>query len=402
MNDFEAVVVGAGPAGCAAAYDLAAAGLSVLLIDCKPFPRVKPCGGALTMKSLQRLRYSIAPVLKSVIRGFALCLPGERGHLMKSRHPVAVTTVREALDAFCLEQTRRRGADFQVVPRLARIGEYGHGVEVETDDGRVIRAGFLIGADGANSQVRQLIGHPPIAYAWALEGRSPQTGEVSSGVMRFDFGSVADGFAWSFPKGDHVNVGLYSRRSRPHFGKDELAAYAGSLGLADPCGVVGFRLGVGGEAYLPDRQRTFLAGDAAGMAEPLLGEGIHNAIVSGQAAAQAVIAQARGRADARLSYLRSLREVRRDLALCATLADRFYADERLGYRLLSAGPARTALMQGCAAGKTLHEILSTAALSPFYAIPPCSAVMEFEARETLSRPGSNGSAQPSPWISPGP
>jgi geranylgeranyl reductase family protein len=389
MNDFEVVVIGAGPAGCAAAYDLAEAGLSVLLTDCKPFPRVKPCGGALTIKSLRRLRYSISPVIQAVARAFDMRLGGEARHLLASRHPVAVTTVRETLDAFCLEKTRGRGADFRVVPKLAQIVEHDHGVSVKTADGRTIRAGFLVGADGANSDVRLLTGHGPILYAWALEGRSPLSLHTPLDAMRFDFGSVGDGFAWSFPKGDHVNVGLYSRRARPHFGKAELADYAQSLlGLGAPYDIVGFRLGVGGEAYVPDRRRIFLAGDAAGMAEPLLGEGIYNAIVSGQAAAQAIIAQARRGGDARLLYRQSLREVRRDLALCATLADRFYADQRLGYRLLCARPTRTALMRGCAAGKTLHEIVSTAALAPFYAIPACGAVEAFESRAAPNRPGS--------------
>jgi geranylgeranyl reductase family protein len=385
MNDFEAVVVGAGPAGCAAAYDLADAGLSVLLVDCKPFPRVKPCAGALTMKSLRSLRYSIAPVVERVARGFEVGLNGEGARMMTSRHPVAVTTVREELDAFCLEQTRGRGSDFRVISGIARILEHEHGVGLETDDGQTIRAGFLVGADGANSRVRRLTGDGPVAYAWALEGQSPDVGNVRSGVMRFDFGSLADGFGWSFPKGDHVNVGLYTRRPQPHFGKDALGAYARSvLGLSAPRRIVGFRLGVGGEAYVPERRRVLLAGDAAGMAEPLLGEGIHNAIVSGQAAAGAIIAQARRGGDARFIYGQSLREVRRDLQVCATLADRFYGAERFGYRLMCAGPTRLALMQGCAAGKTLHEIVSTAALSPFYQIPACRTVTEFEARRPAS------------------
>ncbi len=61
MSKYDAIVVGAGPAGCAAAYDLAAAGRSVLLLDRCHFPRLKPCAGALTVKTLKALRYSVAP-----------------------------------------------------------------------------------------------------------------------------------------------------------------------------------------------------------------------------------------------------------------------------------------------------------------------------------------------------
>ena len=379
MNDFDAVVVGAGPAGCAAAYDLADAGLAVLLMDRKTFPRVKPCGGALTMKSLLRLRYSIAPVVRSVARGFEMGLAGEGRRLMSGRHPVAVTTVREHLDAFCLDQTRRRGADFQVTTGIARIVERDQGVSVETADGRTLRAGFLIGADGAGSNVRRLIDERPAEHAWALEGQAETVAGNRLGVMRFDFGRIADGFAWSFPKGDHVNVGLYSRRPRARLSKSQLVDYVTSvLGLPAPTRIVGFPLGVGGEADVPERRRVFLVGDAAGFTERLLGEGIHNAIASGQAAAAAIIAERRRGVDAALHYRRALGAIRRDLQLCATLADRFYGAERLGYRLLCAAPSRVALMQGCAAGKTLHEIVRTAALSPLYAIPVCRTVAEFE------------------------
>jgi geranylgeranyl reductase family protein len=378
MNDYEAVVVGAGPAGCAAAYDLAEAGLSVLLVDNKPFPRVKPCAGALTMKSLLRLRYPIHPVVRSVARGFEVRLGGRDGRLMEARQPLAVTTVREELDAYCLERTRARGADFRVIKGLERILEHEDSVGVVTDDGQTIRGGFLVGADGANSSVRRLIGAGAADYVWALEGQCAVAAQGPQ-VMRFDFGVIADGFGWRFPKADHVNVGLYSRRARPHFGKDELAAYAQSvLGLPAPRRVVGYRLGVGGEGGTPDRPRIFLAGDAAGMTERLLGEGIHNAIVSGQAAARAIIAQSRRGADARAQYHRSLRDLRRDLQLSAALADRFYADQRLGYRLLCAAPTRAALVRGCAAGKTLEEIVRSAPLAPFYPIPASQTVVGFE------------------------
>ena len=64
---WDAMVVGAGPAGCAAAYDLAAAGQSVLLLDKRDFPRAKACAGGLTIKAVQALRYSIDPVVRKVI-----------------------------------------------------------------------------------------------------------------------------------------------------------------------------------------------------------------------------------------------------------------------------------------------------------------------------------------------
>jgi flavin-dependent dehydrogenase len=199
--------------------------------------------------------------------------------------------------------------------------------------------------------------------------------------MRFDFGHAPDGFGWIFPKGDHLDIGLYSARPEPGFTKSDLAAYARSaLGTGRVERIVGHRLGVGGEIGVPGRRRVLLAGDAAGMAERLLGEGIHNAITSGQAAAQAIIAGARRGADAQVAYRRGLRGIEADLRACAGLAKGFYGSERLGLALLRAFPAGQAVMRGCAAGKTLHEIVRTAAAFPLYPIRPNASVSEFERR----------------------
>ena len=71
MSVYDAIIVGAGPSGCAAAYDLAAAGSSVLLLDKRSFPRVKPCAGALTIKTVRALRYRVDPVVRSVAKAIS-------------------------------------------------------------------------------------------------------------------------------------------------------------------------------------------------------------------------------------------------------------------------------------------------------------------------------------------
>src|SRR4051794_2789227 len=81
----DVIIVGAGPAGCAAAYDLAAAGLSVQLLDKKQFPRVKACAGALTMKTIRALRYSVLPVIRHICHDFQVGLRLERSNLFPSR-----------------------------------------------------------------------------------------------------------------------------------------------------------------------------------------------------------------------------------------------------------------------------------------------------------------------------
>ena len=95
---WDAMVVGAGPAGCAAAYDLASAGQSVLLVDKKDFPRHKACAGGLTIKAVQALRYSIEPVVRQVVNRVRLASSTDPDVLLKSREPICVMTVRAELD----------------------------------------------------------------------------------------------------------------------------------------------------------------------------------------------------------------------------------------------------------------------------------------------------------------
>ena len=384
MDRFDVIVVGAGPAGAAAAYDLAAAGLSVVVLDRKDFPRVKPCAGAVTVKALKRLRYSIAPVIRWVARDLEVSLGGTRERRFASRHPVAAMTVREELDAFCLQKTCARGAEFRVVHDISSLTEDATGVTVLTAAGKALRAAFVIGADGANSRIRRLLGVAGPERAWALEGRAKATAGGAA-EMRFDFACAHGGYGWIFPKGDHVNVGLYTSQPQITFSKNDLLAYARrALGAAQVDEIVGHPLGVGGEAYVPHRRRVILAGDAAGTAERLFGEGIHNAIKSGQLAAEAIVGELRGGGEARKTYASALGPLKADLRTCARMSRRFYRHQKLGFAGLCSLPVRTSLMRGFAAGRTAREILRTAPLAPFYAVDPVESVIQYE-REANGR-----------------
>jgi geranylgeranyl reductase family protein len=387
MDRFDVIVVGAGPAGSAAAYDLADAGLSVALLDRKNFPRVKPCAGAVTVKALKRLRYSIAPVIRWVARDLEVSLGGERERRFASRHPIAAMTVREELDAFCLQMTCARGAQFRVVHDISGLTEDATGVTVLAAAGEALRAAFVIGADGANSRIRRLLGVGGADRAWALEGRAETRSAGGAAEMRFDFACAHGGYGWIFPKGDHVNVGLYTSQPQITFSTSDLVAYARrALGTAQVEEIVGHPLGVGGEAYVPHRRRVILAGDAAGTAERLFGEGIHNAIKSGQLAAEAIVGELRGGREARKTYARGLGPLKADLRTCARMSRRFYRHQRLGFAGLCSLPVRTSLMRGFAAGRTAREILRTAPLAPFYAIDPVESVIQYERDASGRRP----------------
>jgi flavin-dependent dehydrogenase len=141
---WDAIVVGAGPAGCGAAYDLALAGQSVLLVDKRDFPRDKACAGGLTIKAVNALRYSIEPVVRQVVR--RVQLEGESlSSSLKSRDPICVMTVRSELDEYCLGKTIEAGARFRRIGALQQIARCKDGVELTTN-GETYRARFLVGS----------------------------------------------------------------------------------------------------------------------------------------------------------------------------------------------------------------------------------------------------------------
>ena len=170
IREVDILIAGAGPAGCAAAYDLAQAGKHVILLDKRSFPRHKPCACGLTRKTLKALRYSVDPVIERVCNEIVLqsaeaatTEPDSRRARstvrVKTRNPICAMAVRERFDAFCLQQTLNAGAEFKKIETILALRELPTHIELDiaTADGhRTLTASALIGADGSNGQTRRL------------------------------------------------------------------------------------------------------------------------------------------------------------------------------------------------------------------------------------------------------
>ena len=375
IKEFDVIVIGAGPGGCAAAYDLAKAGRSVLLLDRRTFPRVKACAGAVTVKAVKALRYSIKPVVRDVATNFAAGKGTDHTEVFRGDRPICAMTVRSELDQFCLERTIEAGAQFTSVSRWTDISQSAERVTVSTEGGS-LSARFLIGADGSDSQVRRWCGgHPWTANGLAVEinyMRPPYRVE-----MEFDFGVVDGGYGWVFPKGDHVNVGLYTYKPNVPLPRAMLDDYCkAKVGTQPLDHVIGQRVGLGGAGYRPMNDRIFLVGDAAGLTDALLGEGIYNAIRSGQEAAAAILVELSGGQKACAEYARRLAPIQKDVAECQRAATRFYKNVDVGYAALTSRVVRYALMKGYSMGMTFSATRKWFFVLPFLRARPVKNLSE--------------------------
>lgn len=359
--DYDVVVIGAGPAGSTVARVTAAYGLSVLMIDKSCFPRNKACGGGLTIKALRRVPPSVTDVVKSRTGVLRIGLGYDYGRKLSAKGPICVFVVRSEFDDRLRRESIRAGADFRV-SSFSEISQSDDHAEVILDNGTVISCAFVVGADGANSKVRRVTDQQKFfRHGIAIEGLV-DFAEVGDGhEMEFSFGVIDGGYGWVFPKDDHYNVGLYSYKSGTKISKEMLRMYAHrKLGQATVRGIVGGAIAFGGNKYARIDGRIVLVGDAAGMVEPLLGEGLYNALRSADICAKCIIDSLKNCDVGRMtSYSRATWSIRQDIRVSHDLARFvFYPALRaVGYRLLSSWLISRCLMNGYAAGLRLLDIV---------------------------------------------
>ena len=288
MQRYDSVVVGAGPAGSAAAYRLTSAGASVLLVDKARFPRDKPCGGGVTLRAARELPFSIDPVVEDVVHRFRL-RRGYGVHFERtSEAPLCLMTQRRRLDDFLARKAADAGAEFR------------DGVRAELRDGVVnvggerVEADAIVGADGVNGVTARALGRDH-GVGVALEGNLPfsRLDEAAyRGRLVLELGVVPGGYGWVFPKGDHVNFGVggweeEGPKLREHLRRLCEAHRVDADELTD---VRGYRLPFRRPRSPLSRGNVLLTGDAAGLIDPLSGDGMYEAFVSARLAADAILA----------------------------------------------------------------------------------------------------------------
>lgn len=349
MTDFDVIVTGAGPAGSAAAATAARAGLRVALVDRADFPRDKLCGGGVTGRAMRQWRTAFdapLPEMKTVttVEFHAFGRPGGQLH---DTPPIGLV-MRRDFDAEARQLAIQAGA-------TALQGQVS---EVDPEAGRItlasgghLTARVIIGADGVKSAVaRSLFGRSFDAdeIGFALEVEAP-LGSSDPDVLRIDFGAAAWGYGWAFPKGRSVTIGVGGVQRRNEDMMRQMKEYLGLFGISDAPRIKGHHLPFGDFLRHPGTAKVLLAGDAAGLVDPMTGEGIGHAIHSGHLAATAAIRAVQTGNDGQLvsDYCRALRPLHRDLAISRRIRWLVFSARtrhRLGGALRGSGTVRRAYL----------------------------------------------------------
>jgi geranylgeranyl reductase family protein len=279
VKRFDALVVGGGPAGSTAAWRLADAGASVLLVDKARFPRDKPCGGGVTVRAARACPVDVSPVVEEEVDLVELRFRYGDSVVWRASQPVIRMTQRRKLDAFLLDAARDKGVEVR---------------EGETVDVTNAPADVVIGADGANGTTARAVGlGDGIVHGVAYEGNVAYSRVARDRYAHRAVVELADipgGYGWVFAKGDHVNVGVGAwQREGPHI-REHLARVCEAHGLeqSELESLRGHRLPMRHPGTPIAGERALLVGDAAGLIDPVSGDGMYECFVSSRLATEAV------------------------------------------------------------------------------------------------------------------
>lgn len=292
---WDVAVVGAGPAGATAARIAAENGCSVVLLERDAIPRYKTCGGGLVGASLAALPDGTGVRIHDELSRVTLSMNGRWDRTMPSRPPLAKMVFRSEFDAALVERAVQAGA--QVRDRCAVKGVEAdeRQVSLRIGGGELLSARTVVGADGSASRIAKFVGVRCRQVDLALEIEVPVDSSTSSrwqGRALLEWGPFPGSFGWVFPKGDISTVGVVGSRGRPdetrRYMRDfvERREFRGIEPMHDTGHLTRCRCADSPFA----RSRVLVAGDAAGLADPWLREGISFALRSGELAARSAVA----------------------------------------------------------------------------------------------------------------
>lgn len=334
----DTIIIGAGPAGCAAAFHLADRGRDVLLLERQQPGRSKSCGGGMAASVQRWFPFDLSPVVDQVIQEvrFTWTLDDPVRAKLPGEAPFWIVR-RSILDAFLAERAAQAGVTFRFSTTAESVSRQGDLWLVADQNGELWRGRSLLIADGSASPLAGPLGlgppRPRFASTLSVEVECPIQ---EPGVAYFDFGSVPQGFCWVFPRDQGYSIGVGSFIGQEEVnGEAVLQRLLPSLGLPPGAGRrQPSRLRVWDGHYPLDGPGVLVAGDAASLCDPFLAEGLRPALMSGCLAGSALDAWLGGDSQALQGYTAAMRHNWGDsMAWGKRIAQVFYRLPRVGYQL---------------------------------------------------------------------
>ena len=339
----DVIVVGAGAAGAASAYHLAARGHRVLILEAQSMPRRKPCGGGMAASVQRWFPFDLSPAVDQVIEQvrFTWCLDDPVTAVLPGDSPFWIVQ-RSRLDQFIAEQAVAAGAELVDAASVETMEREGDGWTV-TAGGHRYSGRAVVVADGSKSRfASQLaLGNPKPRFASAV-AVEVEAAVSEPNTARFEFGLVKHGFCWAFPRQGGYSIGVGSFIGNTDVDADAvLAQLLPSLGLATDAGErIQSPLRVWDGHYpLHNTAGAVAVGDAASLCDPFLAEGLRPALLSGLRSAEALdrylaADDTRQAGEALAGYSLAMRQQwGESMAWGRRIAQVFYRVPKVGYQI---------------------------------------------------------------------
>jgi geranylgeranyl reductase family protein len=289
----DVIIVGAGPAGATLAYELAKRGIGVLVLEKEKLPRYKCCAGGVTGKAAKLLDFDISAVAEDVIYEVSFTFNLGSPYLGQHSQPLIYTVMRDVFDYFLVQKAQQLGAVLMDGQKVTQVKVSANWVEISTAN-NIFRSRLVVGADGAYSVVARELGMGrSIEYLMGIGSEIVVPGEELAkwkSRAQIDLGCIPGGYAWVFPKSNHLSIGAGCLASKARHLSHHHRKFLNSLSIGS------YTIAKSSSHLIPTctkgklvwQDKALLLGDAAGLTDPLTGEGIYNAIQSAQIAAPVI------------------------------------------------------------------------------------------------------------------
>jgi len=267
--------------------------VGVLVLEKEKLPRYKCCAGGVTSRAAKLLDFDISEVAEDVVYNVSFTFNLGSPYLGKHNQPLIYTVMRDVFDYSLAERARKAGASLVDGQKVMKVHASADGLEIATAD-TIIRSRLVVGADGAHSVVAKGLGMDEgREYIVATESEVVVSEEELAkwkSHVQIDLGFIPGGYAWVFPKSDHLSIGAGCVASRAKHLNGLHEKFLTSLGIS------GYTVTKSSSQPIPTRtegkviwqDKALLLGDAAGLADPLTGEGIYHSILSARLAAPVI------------------------------------------------------------------------------------------------------------------